>query len=181
MSLRSGFWALGALALASFAAAAPAQAAPQQLLGKSIVISFIENRVQRNGSALEFRPLRFSGEISVYISSAGRTFSRLHLTNPRSESGKADRVGNSSAGVTSFAGNTMTMLAGGAGGARRTVVTFGAGFTTCEASMVRAKPAGQSMIRTGSIIHPGLTVEIRSVEITGISCRIRDGNVFGGA
>jgi hypothetical protein len=179
MSLQSGLQALGALALASLAAA-PAQAAPQQLIGKSVIISFTENRVQRDGMSPDFRPRSFSGEISVYISSAGRTFSRLQLTNQRARSGTADRVGNSSAGVTSFAGNTMTMISGGAGGARRTVVTFGAGFSTCEASMVRAKPAGESTIRTKSIINPGMPVEIRSVEVTGISCRVRDGNVFGG-
>jgi hypothetical protein len=181
MTLRSTLWILGALLLG----AAPAQAAPAQLIGKSVVIGFTENRVQRMADWPDFRSVSIGAEISVYISSAGRTFSRLQMSSRRgrrggTSTGKADRVGNSARAVTSFQGNTMTIMSGGAGGARRTVVTFGTGFTTCEASTVRAKPAGQGVIRAKSLIRGGIANEIRSIEITGISCRVVDGNVFAG-
>jgi hypothetical protein len=171
----------GLLALCALLAAAPAQAAPAQLLGKSVVISFTENRVQRMSDWADFRPMTIRGDVSVYISSAGRPFARLRMIAPRGQTGTAERVGNQARGATSFKGNTMTSVGiGGGGDARRTVVTFSAGFTSCEATMVRAKPAGQSMIRAKSLIRPGISNEIRSIEITGISCRVVDGNVFAG-
>ena len=174
MPLRSSLWALGALLFA----AAPAQGAPAQLLGKTVSVRFTENRIQKNSDWPNFRPASFRGEVSVYISSEGRAFSRLRLTNQSAQSGKFDNVGDTASGVTSFEGNSMTILGSDGDGARRTVVTFGASFSTCQASMVRAKPAGQDVIRSRSMIRPGITVEIRSVAITGIGCRIRTGNAF---
>src|SRR4051794_1084794 len=101
MPLRFSLWALGALLLT----VAPAQAAPAQLFGKSVVISFTENRVQRNSNWPDLRSIAIGGEISVYISAAGRTCSRLRLTTRRGQTGNRDRVGNQTGGTTSLQGN----------------------------------------------------------------------------
>lgn len=176
MTLRSILWAFAALLFT----AAPAQAAPAQLVGKSVVISFTENRVQRNSDWPDFRSIVIGGEVDVYISSAGRAFSRVRMTNRGGETGHRDRVGNEAGGAVSFAGNTMTIVRAQGGAARRAVVTFGTGFTSCQASMMFAKPSGQSVIRDKNMVRPGVTIEIRSVQVSGISCSVRDGNVFGG-
>jgi hypothetical protein len=56
------------------------EAPPQQLLGKSIVVTWSENRVQRVVGEANFREVDASHSMSVYIGSSGRVFSRLTNT-----------------------------------------------------------------------------------------------------
>jgi hypothetical protein len=158
-----------------------AAAAPQQLYGKSLIITWTEERMQRHGGETQFRPVNIQGKFSVYISSAGRIFNRVSMTNRRQASGSADRVGNTSNRSTRFQGNIMTSIQyASGGGARRIVVTFASNFGSCTADVIRGKASNSSVITAKSIIYPGMVVEIQSVHTSEISCSVRNGNVFGG-
>lgn len=173
----------GILACAAFvlmAGANAALAAPRELYGKSVVISWTEERMQRTTGETQFRAMNFSGQLSVYVSDAGRLFNRITLTNPRGKSGNADRVGNTEGRNITFQGDKMVALINsGVGGAWRIVATFPAGFGGCSAEAVRGKESGAGVITAKSIISPGVTVEIQSVKTSGVGCSVRSGNVFG--
>src|SRR4051812_38735364 len=58
-------------------------AAPTQLYGKSVILKWSENRVQRNVGEGDFRSVNASHELSIYVSSAGRIFNKLQNTTRR--------------------------------------------------------------------------------------------------
>ena len=172
------------LAIAIFASAALStgvEAAPAQLRGKSVIVSWTENRMQRiAGEGAAFQPRTVSHEFRVYVSSADRVFSRLININSQGKSGAADRVGAGGGRVPSFKGQSMTIaLTGNVRGARLISVDFSAGFDSCTANVIRGKEVGAETMVARSIIS-GKSVEIQSVTVSGVSCSMRPGNVFGG-
>jgi hypothetical protein len=61
--------------------------------------------------------------------------------------------------------------------AHRITIEFNEGFTTCEAQIVSAKSAGANVsVMTRNLY--GEQIEVRSATVTGVSCSVRDGNVF---
>jgi hypothetical protein len=160
-----------------------ATAAPKQLFGKSIVVSWTEQREQRQTGWNEFRQVTIAGKFSAYVSTQGQLFNRISMTNRRGASGNVERVGSGGSGGhanISFQANSMIAIQANEGGARRIVVTFDPAFATCTAEVIRGKQEGAAVIRTGSIIYPGMKIEIRSVHTTGIGCTMSDGNIFAG-
>lgn len=157
------------------------QAAPQGLYGKSIVVSWTEQRMQRLKGEGEFRPVTRIGGLSVYVSGAGRVFSRKSMTNPkRQASGSTDRVGSGEARDIAFEDRTMMVtLSGSSGGARRILVKFDDSFAGCTANVIRGKQEGADKIVASSVINPGRTVEVAEVKTSGESCSMKNGNVFG--
>ena len=170
---------LGIATLATLTPAA-AGAAPSQLYGKSIIVSWTEVREQRLLGESNFRQQAFAGALTVYVSSKGTLFNRRTNTNPAGASGHVDQVGNDGRTTIGFQGRTLVAVRATNGGARRIVVTFDGAFTSCTANVIRGKQTGAATIRTQSIIHSGLEVEIRSVQTSGETCTIKDGNVFAG-
>lgn len=181
------------LAVALVAASAPvvtAQAAanaPKSLYGKSIVVSWTESRSQRPlGDQGPFRPVSVNLQRSIYISSAGRLFSRLESTanvGRRSMSGKAEGVGaagtNFSGGPRNiqFKGNSLVMITGFQASARRLVVDFDGSFQTCTAQVITAKQVGEKAgIWRG--VAGRMMLEVESVSAGAATCSIRTGNVF---
>ena len=65
------------MSLSDSAHAAP----PQQLLGKSIILTWNESRIQRTVGQTEFRSVQASHIMAFYVGTSGRVFSRL--TNTR--------------------------------------------------------------------------------------------------
>jgi hypothetical protein len=169
-----------------------AWAAPAQLYEKSIVVSWSETREQTSSAAMASGPrsVTRNGELSVYISSAGRTFNRLTFSGygmgrrggGRMRSGSSEQVSGESsdrARSLSFSGRTMTAVSPMGGGARRILVTFDSGFSGCSAQVLTGKASGESTIRSRSLMNPGSRVEILSVKTGAASCKIQNGNVFG--
>ena len=156
-------------------------AEPAALRGKSVVVSWTEQRMQRRQGEGEFRPATRHGEFSVYVSEAGRIFNRASMTNPkRGQSGATERVGDTKNRSVAFEGRTMVVTQHGAsGGARRIVVSFNDGFDRCTAEVIRGKEEGAGVIVARSTITPGRITEIASVKTSGVSCALKDGNVFG--
>jgi hypothetical protein len=164
------------LCVSPAAAAAPAP----QLQGKSVVVSWVEARVQRRVGEAEFRPVTRYGELKVYVSTAGRVFHRLSMESRR-EAGSNERVGDTPNRKFSFEGNTMVAVQTGAtGGARRVLVTFTPDFASCSAEVIRGKEEGAASMTANSVIRPGTQVEIKSVTTGGVTCSVKAGNVFGG-
>ena len=164
---------------------AQCQNAPPALKGKSIIIAWMENRTQRNANQVAFRDVNFPFSMKIYVSTAGRPFSSLTVTPGRGASGSSEAVG---ASVTqpqggqrqiTFKGNTMVMVQSTFGGlARRFTVDFNESFATCSAQVIFAKQTG-TQIGTARNLVTGDRIEIRSASIAGVSCSVRDGNVFG--
>jgi hypothetical protein len=169
--------------LALVAAADAASAAPRQLYGKSVTVSWSETRSQRRVGEQAFRPVTVSLQRNIYVSSAGRVFSRTHASTRRG-SGSAESIGtggtNFSGGARNvqFQGNSLIMTAGFTGAARRVQINFDSGFQSCSAQVITAKQVGA---RTGSwrgIAGQGARLEVESVSAGPASCSIRSGNVF---
>jgi len=168
------------MSLSDLAHAAP----PQQLVGKSVVVTWNESRIQRTVGQAEFRSVQASHVMSLYVGESGRVFSRLTNTT-RAGSGSSEQVegqsGNSQlfrARVPSFSGHSMTFFQPfQQGGMRRMVVDFDAGFASCAAKVAFAKESGAETSLTWSpIIHK--MVEFKSATASGESCTVKSGNVF---
>jgi hypothetical protein len=176
-----------ALLSATFAVgAAGANAAPRELYGKSIVVTWTEERVQRLNGQGPFQSVSINGAFSAYVSTMGNIFSRNTMSNPaarrgRGAEGSREREGSTGHMRVSFAGRTLVAIGTlAAHGALRVAVTFDQGFTSCNANVIRGKETGAASIIGHSMIRPGVEVEIQSVRTTGVSCSLRDGNVFAG-
>jgi hypothetical protein len=165
-------------------ASSGAQAAPSQLYGKSVIVSWTEDRVQTTDRDAQPTSVSASGQLSVYVSEAGRPFSRVSMavTNRRghTRSGNRDAVqGEGSARSVGFHGNTMSAsMPRGNAGAMQISVTFEAGFQSCTARVVSGKAGGAQFTRVKSMIT-GREHDFYSVKTSGESCRVQNGNVFG--
>ncbi len=176
----------GLAALLTCTASAAHAAPPDQLKGKSIVINWSETRQQRDeksdGTWTPVRSVSATHRLSIYVSTAGRVFTRQ--TNATSAgSGTTEQVAGEGGGAypvrtPSFAGKTMTIVGEGRGGARRTVVNFDAGFTSCSARTATAFQEGKSAVSLSPITKR--KVDVISVTAGGASCALQTGNVMGG-
>jgi hypothetical protein len=169
----------------AFGMTSGALATPRQLYGKSVIVTWHEDRHQTTARDAQPRSVNASAEFAVYLSAAGRPFSRvtMNVTNMRGRvhSGKHDAVqGEGSARAFSFSGSTMnaTMPRGDAA-ATHVVVTFDGGFQSCSARVLTGKAGGAHSSKVNSIAGGG-QVDFYSVKASGESCRVQNGNVFGG-
>jgi hypothetical protein len=152
-------------------------APPSQLMGKSVVVNWTETRSQRNVGETEWRSVNASHSLSVYVSTAGRAFTR-QVNSTKSGSGTLDQVSDQGGNVhTSFDGQSMTFIRENRGGARRVVVRFDGGFTGCTASAGTGFESGKSSISISPITKR--PVEIRAVTVGSVSCSVQAGNVLG--
>ena len=172
--------ALFALAMTTTAVSA----APAQLYGKSVTVSWSENRMQTTAMSATPTSISAYAQLQIYISDKGRAFSRVSMavTNQRNRTrtGSRDSVqGEGSARSVNFNGNSMTVVAPrGNAGAMMVAVTFSSGFQGCSAHVVTGKSGGAQSTRVRSMITGG-EVDIYSVQTSGESCSIQNGNVFG--
>jgi hypothetical protein len=159
-----------------------ANAAPSQLYGKSVVVSWTENRVQRPVGTAGWASVSRAISETVYISSAGRPFSRITFSAGRA-SGDQDQVGVSGhnptggAKVVQFQGRSLVTVLLYNGGAREIRIDFDPNFSSCSASVILGKSSGAGTFTLRSSIN-GQMLEIQSQSTSGATCSIREGNVF---
>jgi hypothetical protein len=167
---------------------APAAAPPKELLGKSIVVSWFEFRYRD-----ERRGWLVNPTIAMYVSTAGRTFTKLLLVlgNRRggfagggyhsatsAEQGPGERrAPGAKIGSNKFAGHALIITSQFESGTRRVVVDFAGGLTSCQARVAYGNESGHSTMRFRSRFS-GEIVEVRAIEVSGITCAVKDGNVF---
>lgn len=161
-----------------------ARAAPSQLYGKSVIVSWQEDRMQTTAMSSQPTAISASAELSVYVSEVGRPFSRVSMavTNRRgrTKSGNRDTVqGDGSARSFGFHGNTMSAsMPRGNAGALQVLVTFDGSFQSCSAHVISGKAGGAGYSRVRSMVTGG-EVDMYSIKTSGESCRVQTGNVFG--
>lgn len=161
-----------------------ALAAPAQLYGKSVTVGWSEQRMQSTAMSAAPQSISALGQLQVYISDKGRAFTRVSMavTNMRNRtrSGNRDAVqGEGTARSVTFGANSMTMTAPrGNAGALMIAVKFDANYQSCSAHVITGKTGGAQSTRVHSMIT-GAMVDVYSVQTSGESCSIQNGNVFG--
>lgn len=158
---------------------------PQQLLGKSVVVTWSENRIQRAEGESKFREVNATHSMSIYIGSSGRIFSRLTNTMGLG-SGHIDHIQERSAGdpnvrkqSATFTARSMTMdQPFRKGGMRHLLIDFGDKFDNCSAKLSYVTEAGSLTSLARSPITNKM-VEMKSIIMSGETCSISTGNVFG--
>jgi len=159
-------------------------AAPKQLYGKSITVSWLETRSQRDSQAgPTFKPVGIPFSNIFYISSAGRVFMRTSARSPGG-AGSNDKVGASGSNAeggareVTFSGNRIVSTTASQGGAGRQVsITFDPSLSSCTAQVITGMPPGKKSVVVKSITT-GNTVEFESVSAGPASCSIASGNPF---
>jgi hypothetical protein len=175
---------VAALGVLTFCPAAGA--APQQLLGKSVIISYSEMRLSRPVGGGPESTSTATGQFSFYISTAGRPFVRADRTLTTRRRGVESKaidtgpgggpIGMAVASGVQFSGNSMIVTNQMKSGARRITVSFdGSG---CSATVVNAREGGKSMVIKSR--YTGKNREVLSSNFSVTGCSVRDGNVFGG-
>lgn len=158
----------------------PAVAAPEQLRGKSVVISWTEQRRQRNpATGGQEQTVSVPFVFTAYVSSADRVFNRLSV----GRTGSSDQVGGSrdqtgfAPRAVGFSGQRMTATNTFiSGGARQIAATFDAAFSSCSATVVIGKGGGGSIKQR---LIGGGVVEVLSVSPGAASCAVSQGNALG--
>ena len=162
--------------------AAPATAAPQQLLNKTVTLSWIAQAVVRDPNGRE-RQARNDIKYIVYVSSLGRLFEHSSRSiGGRTQGGDVDpnaaktKIGE--ARGLRFEGNRLVAYrgygGGGGSGAMRAVATFDSSYSSCTVAVTVGKENG--IIKRQGM--DGVVREVLSVEISGASCSIQNGNAF---
>ena len=165
------------LAVALSFPASEAIAAPVQLNNRTIIISWSEQVSQIGPDGITNPTV--NSEAVAYVSSAGRLFVRgkRSIDNRKVSISKQREFGpgaGSSRGAINFQGNQLVGTAVYNGFARRLVVSFDAGFTSCTASVAYGKTGGP---RTWKGLD-GQVREMLSVSVSGANCSIREGNAL---
>jgi hypothetical protein len=174
------------IAIAALVMSSPASAQsppPEALLGNSVIVSWVEDRVHKTEKMQDFRPSRLTQTRAIYISTKGQVFIR---TSVAGRTGKTSAESVGAAGKTpagtgrevTFDGSSMTVtVALVAGAARRFVVMFADGFKSCTAQAVAAKEAGAGIIKSRDM-RTGGVILIKSITVSGAKCSVREGNIF---
>jgi hypothetical protein len=157
-----------------------ATAAPDNLRNKSFTVTWTETHDRREGGGNEFRQMSLSMQMSLYVSSAGRPFSKLIVGGGRGASASQGSVGQSGTSlgsgsrVVSFIGSGILITSNFGGAARR--ITINGSGSACSAEVHVAKLAGASTVafkRTD-----GRTFELHSLSASSASCQSSEGNTF---
>lgn len=166
-----------------FAMTCGAQAAsPKELYGKSITVSWLETRSQRDGQSGPFKPVGLPYTNVYYVSTEGRLFARSSTRSPGG-AGAVERVGTSGGNAAgdarnvTFSGNKIVSNNSFQGAARHIDINFDPSFSSCTARVITAMPSGAKTAVVRSITT-GSNVEFESVSAGPANCAISNGNPF---
>jgi hypothetical protein len=172
-----------AISLLAVSGVSETRAAPAaDLVGKSVVVSWTENRQQRTDGASDVRAVSRNFDLQIYLSGSGRPFARV-TSSGRGGSTSNEQVGSQGeslgGGVRSIRadGYSIVLQANYGNYARNLRIDVAPGAASCSAQMAVGKESGSSpkAFRNAS----GRTIEIHSLSVSGVACSIRQGNVFG--
>jgi hypothetical protein len=180
-------------ALTSLSVATHAESAPRELYGKSVEVAWTESFIGKRTTDSNTLSIGSAYRVSIYVSGAGRSFVRVSragyggssyhikaggnggISFAPTESGPEDSSGTRGDHVT-FEGHSIVVYREFESGARRILIDV-SDATTCKASVVNGKLAGQRAMR--QMLGRGI-MEITSLQVGTVSCSMREGNVFGG-
>jgi hypothetical protein len=153
---------------------------PKELYGKSVTVSWTETRTQRAESEQLVRNAAFAVQMNFYISTSGRPFVRvissgiaghnLHDQLTRHPTSLAEAApGEAAADHVDFEGRSIVVYRQFQSGARRIAINVEG--TACKATILHGREGGKNIQRNMN--------EVLSIQAEGVSCSVREGNVFG--
>jgi len=171
-------------ALLMTATAAHAAGAPDGLRNKTIVASWIDFQ-EASFRPGEMHRDRVRSDLTIYVSSIGRVFTRhvrRNLGNGRNAAANVApgddprKAGISTPAAIHFEGNRRLMTDFPAkSGARRVLITFDAGYGGCAIEVVYGKENGGGM---KWMSFDGRMQDIISIKTESKSCAVSDGNAL---
>lgn len=147
-------------------------AAPAGVLNKTITISFATTGMAK---APDGKSHGFTTKVSriIYVSSAGRLFSRFRATN-RGGDRSGEIAPGQGKGNFSFQGDKLVGVVPYEVGARQVTITFDTGYSSCSVNVIEG--------HTGGVIRRkapnDVMYELSGVTTTSPSCSIQSGNAF---
>jgi hypothetical protein len=155
----------------------PALAASPGLLDKTVTLTWNTSGTAKRADGSP--PFSFSNHSSrvIYISSAGRTFTKVQLRGERGamrESSRGPDDGGSK-GSVSVQGNTLVGVDTFMSGARQYRVSFDPSFSSCTVEVIYARSGGADIKRKGP---DGAMYEVSNVSTGSPGCSIQSGNAF---
>ena len=163
--------------------AVPALATPQQLLNKTVTLSWTAQSVVRDPGGRE-RQTTNNIRYVIYISSMGRLFERSSRSDSRRTQGgdvdlNATQTKMREARGLRIVGNSLVAnrghAGGGGSGAMQAVATFDSSYSSCTLAVTHGREGGATPKRKGI---DGVVREILSITVVGPSCSIQNGNAF---
>lgn len=175
---RAGGYFVAALVALTASALHAAGGAPQQLLNKTVTMSWTTSSTV-TGPDGRTRNVTNANTRTVYVSNAGRPFLRMQLSSTRSrDSRKGDRgPEDTSKGSVRFEPGKLIGVETFTNGARQFIATFDASYSSCTLSVVDAKAGSGPIQRRGP---DGAMYKVENVSTGGQACSIANGNAFAG-
>ncbi|MGN6117809.1 MAG: hypothetical protein ACTHN2_20080 [Nitrobacter sp.] len=136
--------------------------------------------MQRAADQENFRPRSVPQTLQIYISSEGRTFER-RIASRRGRSGSREGIGGGTISKNSrstFQGHALILAGAMRQGARQVRIEFSPDFSSCSTKVIVGTAAGEKLVKGRSMIS-GKRVEFELLGVSGESCSIQNGNVFG--
>jgi hypothetical protein len=167
-----------ALLMAGLAASAASAAPAPDLVGKSVLLTWTESR-QQSVDGSKVHPATVEFDLRIYVSGAGRPFTRLTSTG-RHGPGTNEQVGGAGkslgGGVRTVRadGHTITLQAVYGNYAR--TLNIDVSGDGCSAHMTVGKQLGAGPKAYTKV--NGITIVVYSLTAGQPSCTVRQGNVF---
>jgi hypothetical protein len=158
---------------------------PSALLGKSVLLSWQEARIERRVGTPTFHTVMGTIKLTIYVSADGHVFNR-YANATSGQTFQNDQVaGEKPAGRPwSFDGTSMSTVTpfgsvtGKPSAARHITVSFQDGFAQCSVSSTWAKENGaETSLTVAPVDHSQF--ETQSITTAATSCAVQNGNVFG--
>jgi hypothetical protein len=176
---------LGLLLALSSSVVFAADSAPSALFGKTVVLSWTENRTQRSDAGA-IKNSTTASDFRVYISNAGRLFSRFTRKNTRSGRSNSSAMtpdGNAQFGgvgqgsrTAHFEGRQFISENQMKSGARRIQADFDSSYRSCALRVIYGKEDGAPLHHRAM---DGRMYYIVSTDVISPKCAIEDGNQVG--
>lgn len=160
------------LALAVAGVGGRANAAPDQMLNKTVTVSF-SVLIPARGSDGSTRANPRAVTRTIYVSSQGRAFMRAEA-----QIGGYSRTIEKGPGQNNvrISGNSLIGVMRFPSGASQLTVNFDPSFTSCTAQILMGAESGKPIVYTGL---DGLTyTQMGPAQVSGVSCAVRAGNAF---
>jgi hypothetical protein len=156
--------------------------APAQLRGKTIDLNWSDNRVEKVIASGRERSVTQSSMVKVYIGTEGRFFTQFgrFANNGGRHTNSLDLKEVSGGNSTlnwHVEGLNLTADQKLMRGARRLIVTFDSGFSSCSLRVLHGKEAGLAPIQYTTLNNKE-PVELTSINVTSANCSVATGNSF---
>jgi hypothetical protein len=150
-------------------------AAPPGMLNKTVTVSF-EIAIPAKTAGGEPRASRRTVNKVMYVSSAGRVFSRSVRTASRGRESREVAPGEKD-GAPRIEGNTIVGTLRAYTGATRMVVSFDNSFSSCTATVIVGREGGNF---TWKSLSGETYIATGPTTVSTPSCSVQSGNAFAG-